>query len=275
MFVYIYKDTGYFYAIAQSPLDRTDLIEVTSLPPDSEHKWNGNFWEPLTESEITAIEESDPDYNKDGIVEKGILTPNTTEVRQLCYFNNSDGSEINNSTATTNGAGDLSGRYINAASFFLNNVLLTLSSFLAGAVNNECIPYYQNGEWRSRLLSEVSKKQWTFSASINKKNVNDDFLCREGETPTDLSPFAVPFESVCHTIVVSCRPSEFDEFNVYLYRGGAIIASANKPRYKTKAVYSDLRIDCQAGDAIAIRIKAVSDKEKIDYPAVSLLFIEK
>ena len=275
MFVYIYKDTGYFYAIAQSPLDRTDLIEVPSLPPDSEHKWNGSFWEPLTETEVTAIEESNPDYKASGNTEKGISTPNTTNVGQVAYFSDSTGTELNNSSAIATKNGDLIGRYISATAFFINNALLTLSSFLAGAANNGCIPYYQNGEWRSRLLSEVSKKQWTFSASINKKNVNDDFLCREGETPTDLSPFVVPFESVCHTIVVSCRPSEFDEFDVYLYRGGAIIASVNKPQYETLAVYSDLRIDCQARDAIAIRAKAVSNKEKIDYPAVSLLFIEK
>ncbi len=57
-FIYASAETGYFAKISDRALDAPNLIQVPSLPPDANHKWDGQAWIVLTSDEIEEIMEA-------------------------------------------------------------------------------------------------------------------------------------------------------------------------------------------------------------------------
>ena len=80
-FIYASAETGYFAKISDRALDAPSLVEVDSIPPNINYKWNGSSWTALTNAEIEAlvadVEPPAPGENPSEI--EGGIEPETIE----------------------------------------------------------------------------------------------------------------------------------------------------------------------------------------------------
>ncbi len=99
-FIYAYTDTGYFARISDRALDDPNLIQVPSLPPDANHKWDGQAWIILTPDEIEEIieiaeeEDSEPQPEIEVV---DIEASTTTIPNSVVFWGSETGDRLINS----------------------------------------------------------------------------------------------------------------------------------------------------------------------------------
>ena len=91
-FIYAHKSTRYFARISDRVLDDPNLIQVPSLPPDANHKWDGQAWIVLTPDEIEEImEEAAEEDGSDKIEFGNIETSTITTPNSIVFWGNRTG----------------------------------------------------------------------------------------------------------------------------------------------------------------------------------------
>lgn len=97
-FIYAYADTGYFAKISDRALTNSSLIAVPVLPPDKNHRWDGQAWVALTNTEIeTIISEAEEEEPKPAFESLDIVTPTSTINNSLVFWGNERGDRLINS----------------------------------------------------------------------------------------------------------------------------------------------------------------------------------
>ncbi|MDJ0596387.1 MAG: hypothetical protein QNJ72_41500 [Pleurocapsa sp. MO_226.B13] len=92
MKIYAYKDTGYFATIAEIAIANSNFLEVPSLPPHGNHRWDGSKWIALTDLEIEATAE-EPAEGEIPQETGGVELPDSVEDNSLVVWNK-EGSEV-------------------------------------------------------------------------------------------------------------------------------------------------------------------------------------
>ena len=94
-FIYANAETGYFARISDRALDDPNLVQVLSLPPDANHKWNGQAWIVLTPDEIEEIiEEAEEEEEEKEIEAADVETSTTTIPNSLVLWGNTTGDRL-------------------------------------------------------------------------------------------------------------------------------------------------------------------------------------
>ena len=269
VFFYANAQTGRYWGVIDSQSDDPELIRVPTAPPDALHKWDGNSWISLTTAEVAA----DEDINTtESTVKEPLATPETTVPGRIAVWNDNLGSAIASSAVSIDNNGNLFGKIINATAYYLNYALVTLSTFLANTPQEGHMPIFRNGLWQSIL--PVVKYQGSFSVAINSGSVNTSFLRRQNGTSTDRCPYIIPYDCKCHTVAITCRPSESDDFNFRIFRNGTLMIEYLKPQGDNKAIYSNLNLEFNSGDAVSIQVSRIGNGN-IEYPGGTLYFIQQ
>lgn len=94
-FIYAYAETGYFARISDRILADPNLIQVDSMPPNVDYKWDGTNWVNLT---VTEIEEKNQVTEPLPEIETVQLQTNTTTLpNSLVLWGSSTGDRLINS----------------------------------------------------------------------------------------------------------------------------------------------------------------------------------
>ena len=90
-YYYINTNTGYFAKISDRELADPSLTRVETLPPDGQHKWDGQRWVALTSEEIMV---DIPVEERTGIVETSIATPVVTRENAIAIWQDTKGETL-------------------------------------------------------------------------------------------------------------------------------------------------------------------------------------
>lgn len=274
MKIYADKDTGYFKTISETVIEDDTFLEVPSLPPNANYRWDGNDWIPLTSVEIAS---SDPEYDSAQDDEKSVTTPNKTTIGQLAYFGNTTGDLLEESIARVTAQGDLVGRYLAGTGLVINNVFATVSNFITGTPAAGHIPYF-DGRWRSRSLSELQnefqsqtqKRTWCWSMAINKHDIKNNFLRRQNGTETSHCPYIAIEDARIYALSLDNQPTEDDGWRLEIFVNGTLFHSFLKPSGSTASrIFEHLNLVLKKGDRLSAKC-VQAGKDKIAYPGTSL-----
>lgn len=98
-YIYVDSKTSRFALISDRPLSDDSLNLVESLPPDAQHRWDGQRWIALTEEEIQeGAEPVSPEENLGQTIERSM----TTAINSFALWGDSYGGSLTDSMLVLN-----------------------------------------------------------------------------------------------------------------------------------------------------------------------------